>query len=92
MDPTRLGDGTTKNYGFGYDVEELHRHRRIGHSGGLPGFETHIARFVDDRLTVIILVNRLRGNPWEMAGVVAGMYNPALAPRTNTTTPGKTNQ
>jgi len=87
--PTRLGDGTTKNYGFGWDVEELHGRRRIGHSGGRPGFETHIARFVDNRLTVIILTNRLGGNPWEMAGTVAGMYEPALAPRTNTAKPDK---
>jgi CubicO group peptidase (beta-lactamase class C family) len=82
--PTRF-----KNYGFGWDVEELHGHRRIGHSGGLPGFETHIARFVDDKLTVILLTNRLGDNPWEMAGVVAGLYEPALAPKTPTAIPNK---
>lgn len=79
--PTPLGDGTTRNYGFGWDVDQHLGHRRIGHSGGAPGFETHIARFVDDKLTVIILTNRLGTNPWEIAGVVAGMYNPALAVR-----------
>ena len=59
-------------------MDEFRGHRRIGHSGGLPGYETHIARFVDDRLTVIILTNRLGANPWDLAGVVAGFYNPAL--------------
>jgi CubicO group peptidase (beta-lactamase class C family) len=87
--PTRLGDGAIKNYGFGWDVEELRGHRRIGHSGGVPGFEGHIARFVNDRLTVIILTNRMGSNPWEMAGVVAGMYEPALAPRKPTATSDK---
>lgn len=87
--PTRLGDGTTRNYGFGWDIEEQQGHRRIGHSGGVPGFEVHIARFVDDKLTVIILTNLMRSNPWEMAGVVAGMYEPALALRKPTATSDK---
>ena len=84
--PTRLGGGTTKNYGFGWDVEEQQGHRRIGHSGGGPGFEAHIARFVDDKLTIVILTNLMGSNPWEMSGVVAGMYEPALAPRKPTAT------
>lgn len=79
--PTRLGDGTTRNYGFGWDVEQQQGHRRIGHSGGAPGFEVHIARFVDDKLTIIILTNLIHSNPWEMSGGVAGMYEPALAPQ-----------
>lgn len=85
--PTLLGDGTTKNYGFGWDVEKLEGHRRIGHSGGVPGFESHIARFVDDKLTVIILTNRMGSNPWEMAGVVAGMHEPTLTLRKPAATP-----
>ena len=87
--PTPLGDGTTRNYGFGWDVEEQQGHRRIGHSGGSPGFEAHIARFADDKLTVIILTNLSGSNPWEMSGVVAGMYKPSLAPRKPTATSDK---
>ncbi len=87
--PTPLGNGTIRNYGFGWDVEEHKGHRRIGHSGGAPGFETHIARFVDDKLTIILLTNRLGCNPWEMAGVVAGIYEPILAPRKPTATSDK---
>jgi D-alanyl-D-alanine carboxypeptidase len=79
--PTQLGDGGAKNYGFGWDVEEQQGHRRIGHSGGVPGFETHIARFVDDSLTIIILTNLSGSNAWGMSGDVAGMYESALAPR-----------
>jgi hypothetical protein len=32
-------------------------HRRVGHSGGAPGFATSISRFVDDKVTVIVLSN-----------------------------------
>lgn len=78
---TPLSDGSVRDYGFGFDVEQLNGHRRIGHSGGLPGYETHIARFVDDKLTVIILTNRLGSRPYEMASAVAGMYNSELASR-----------
>ncbi len=53
----------------------------IGHSGGGPGFETHIARFVDDKLTIIVLTNQMGSGAWELASLVAGMYEPALAPR-----------
>jgi CubicO group peptidase (beta-lactamase class C family) len=87
--PTRLGDGATKNYGFGWGLEEQQGHRRIGHSGGCPGFEANISRFVDDKLTIIILTNLLGSNPWEMSGVVAGMYEPALAARKPTATSDK---
>lgn len=76
---TTLPDGTVKNYGFGHDVEEFQGRPWIGHSGALPGYETHIGRFVDDKLTVILLTNRIGTGARELAGLVAEVYQPKRA-------------
>jgi CubicO group peptidase (beta-lactamase class C family) len=77
--PTKLADGKEKDYGFGWGVGGHRGHRLIGHGGGIPGFATDIARFVDDRLTVIVLANLENSNPGSMARTIAGFYVPDLA-------------
>jgi CubicO group peptidase (beta-lactamase class C family) len=44
-------------YGFGLYVDSLSSHRRIWHNGMIPGFQSHLAYFPDDDLTVVVLVN-----------------------------------
>ncbi|HLV96261.1 MAG TPA: hypothetical protein VKS44_13805 [Candidatus Acidoferrales bacterium] len=53
--PVRLNDGSTKPYGFGWAIHKLNGHRLVEHDGAWQGFTTHIARYVDDRLPVIVL-------------------------------------
>jgi CubicO group peptidase (beta-lactamase class C family) len=72
--PTRLLDGGTSPYGFGWDLTPLVGHRRIHHGGSLPGFRAEMARFPDDDLTVIVLTNADNGQPEQIANVVASMY------------------
>lgn len=68
-------------YGFGWEITTLAAgHRKIYHGGSLPGFRAAIARFVDDKLTVVILTNGDNANPGPMADVVAALYIPALTP------------
>ncbi|EFH83237.1 serine hydrolase domain-containing protein [Ktedonobacter racemifer] len=55
--PTRLADGRLEEYGLGFRVTEYAGHRLIGHGGGIPGFHTFIARFVDDQAMVVALAN-----------------------------------
>ena len=55
--PVRLSDGSSYPYGFGWELGERGGRRHIGHGGSLPGFRSVYARFPDDRLTVIVLVN-----------------------------------
>ncbi len=80
--PVRLNDGSTHPYGFGWGVTTANGHRLIEHSGGWQGFLTHIARYVDDRLTVVVLTNLAapETKPAEIAHHVAGLYIPALRP------------
>jgi D-alanyl-D-alanine carboxypeptidase len=55
--PVTLNDGATYPYGFGWMMGTVRSHRLIHHPGGMPGFRSNIARFVDDDVTIIVLMN-----------------------------------
>jgi D-alanyl-D-alanine carboxypeptidase len=85
-----LTDGQTSNYGFGWLIDNYHGHRLIWHNGALPGTTVWMGRFVDDKLTVIVLSN-LRNidepdisvNQFaEIGKGIAGLYSRVLAPST----------
>jgi CubicO group peptidase (beta-lactamase class C family) len=76
--PVRLNDGTTFNYGFGWFLRPVPKHRTVGHGGELPGFSTCIWRFIDDQLTVIVLSNCETANTVRIGLGVAGLYVPVL--------------
>jgi len=75
--PQKLNSGEESSYGFGWDLGQIRGHRMIGHAGGRPGTATQITRFVDRKLTVIVLMNG-GGNPQRLAIQVAGHYIPGL--------------
>jgi CubicO group peptidase (beta-lactamase class C family) len=77
--PVRLNDGTTYPYGFGWQLAPTNGHKTISHGGSWQGFLTHISRFVDDHLTVIVLVNTDSAETEKIAQGVAARYVPALA-------------
>ena len=81
-EPTTLNDGKKSNYGLGWGVNRYRGHRYVQHSGGhVTGFQTFMRRYVDDGLTVIVLINQSGGaDPSKIAARVAGMFEPALAP------------
>jgi CubicO group peptidase (beta-lactamase class C family) len=80
----KLNNGTPNkaNYGFGWGIKDVNGHRVIQHGGAWQGFTTHIARYVDDRLTIVALTNLDSGhsNPSKIVTGVATIYNPALKP------------
>lgn len=76
--PVALMGGETHPYGFGWDLEPVNGHRRIWHNGSWQGFRSVISRFVDDRLTVIVLANSSAAPVEKIAGQVARHYLPAL--------------
>ena len=55
--PVQLSDGRTEEYGFGFRVTSYEGHRLIGHGGGIHGFHTFIARFIDDKAMITVLAN-----------------------------------
>jgi D-alanyl-D-alanine carboxypeptidase len=66
------------NYGFGWFIDNYHGHRLVQHSGGTPGFSSLIYRFVDDKLSVIILTNHADCILDQLAINLAGMCLPEL--------------
>src|SRR6266516_1941565 len=59
--PTILQDGTSIDYGLGTRLGSLEGHRVLGHTGGGGGFNSLLASFPDDRLTIAILMNSRNG-------------------------------
>ena len=56
---------------------ESHQGRRlVRHGGGMPGFGAQFARYVDDRLTIIILINLDDADEDLIARGVAALYLP----------------
>lgn len=76
--PTKLSKGEA-GYGYGWSVGKANGHRMISHGGGIPGFSTELARFVDDKLTVIVLSNADGGHAGQLARGIAGHFVPELA-------------
>ena len=79
--PVKPNDGTTAPYGFGWGVRSApNGHRLLEHGGAWQGFTSYIARYPDDRLTVVVLCNMAGAAPGFIAHRVAGIYDPALMP------------
>jgi CubicO group peptidase (beta-lactamase class C family) len=85
--PAKLknGEPNKDGYGFGWFIEQRHGHKVISHDGAWQGFETTIARYVDDQLTVVALTNLAGAKPSVIAEHVAEMYlkQPAKAAGAN---------
>lgn len=75
---TNDGAMASFDYGFGWFVETYGIRRDVHHSGGTPGFSSSIHRFVDNKLTVIILTNHADRILDQTAINIAGIYIPAL--------------
>jgi CubicO group peptidase (beta-lactamase class C family) len=71
--PVRLNDGRTHPYGYGFQTGDVRGHPFVGHGGGIHGFTSFILRLMQDKLTVIVLVNT-GADPQRIAVGVAGHY------------------
>jgi CubicO group peptidase (beta-lactamase class C family) len=76
--PVRLKGGATESYGFGWFISEQRGSPLIEHSGSWQGFETHIARYTERGITVIVLANLADANPQRIATEVAGIVDNEL--------------
>lgn len=60
-------DGSASAYGFGWFLDPYKGHRRMWHYGETSGFHTSIQRLPEERLTVIVLANRIDIDPGALA-------------------------
>jgi CubicO group peptidase (beta-lactamase class C family) len=76
--PVRLNSDSLYPYGFGWFLNPVNGHKAYQHSGSWQGYNTYIARFPDDNLTVIVLINLSPSNPGLIARDIAALYVPEL--------------
>jgi hypothetical protein len=55
--PVRLNDGTTSRYGYGWQLATNGGRTQVYHGGGGPGARASFTRFLEDRLSIIVLIN-----------------------------------
>ena len=49
---------TDFSYGYGWYIGEMNDHKVVGHGGVIEGFATEIRRYIDDKVTIIVISNR----------------------------------
>lgn len=76
--PTKLTDGKTQDYGFGWELQPLNGHTKIGHGGGITGFSTYIMRLPQDKVTIVALCNQDHADPEALSRKIAGVYVPEV--------------
>ena len=81
--PLNDGKPNPGHYGFGWEMFTVHGHKLIEHGGAWQGFRSHIARYVDDGITVVVLSNVGPSRPGRIAHGIAGLCDPALTPEAN---------
>ncbi len=79
--PVKLSNANPRNYGFGWSLNKTNGHRVIEHGGSWQGFRSNISRYVDDKLTIIVLANIASAQPEKISHQVAGLYIAELAPK-----------
>ena len=68
------GEPNSGSYGFGWSVLNKNGHHVLDHGGAWQGFRTHISRYVDDKLTIVVLTNLDAAEPGKIVEGVARFY------------------
>ena len=69
--PAVLNGGGSGPYGFGYFVDTDRGLRRLSHHGETRGFTNAWLMYPDQKVAVVLLTNRIGGDPWALAQRVA---------------------
>jgi CubicO group peptidase (beta-lactamase class C family) len=72
--PLHDGKPNSGHYGYGWFIGDKKGHHVVEHEGQWQGFETQISRYVDDRLTVVVLTNLDDAKPEQIADGIAAIY------------------
>jgi hypothetical protein len=78
LSPASLKKMTTpykENYGCGLMITTAKGHLQYEHGGGIEGFNTEMAYYPDDKITVIVLANLNGGAPGDIAGKLAAIVH-----------------
>ena len=78
FEPVRMNSGRRHPYAFGWSVDRVAGQVVQQHGGSWQGFKTHIARYPEAGLTVIVLANLEQAQPHKFTDAIAAHYMPAL--------------
>ncbi len=70
--PTRLSDGKTELYGYGWELDDRYGHTQRGHGGGWQGFNALYCRFPEKRTSIILFSNLSRGHLDDLMKALVG--------------------
>ena len=77
--PTKLNSGSDFGYGFGWTISKVSKSRVVEHSGSWQGFKSHISRYLDKDMTIVIFANSAQANTREMIQDIAELVDSDLA-------------
>ena len=78
LSPVALSSGKRYPYGFGWAVDAVNGRRVEEHGGSWQGFQTFIARYPDDELSIVALTNLAQADPGEIVHGIAALFDPSL--------------
>jgi D-alanyl-D-alanine carboxypeptidase len=78
--PMKLTSGKAVPYGMGWEIEDVRGHLRVAHDGGGQGFNSHMSRYVQDDLTIVVLCNYIGAPAEALSRNIATVYLKDLAP------------
>jgi CubicO group peptidase (beta-lactamase class C family) len=79
LTPVRLASGKSYPYGFGWSLDDRNGRPVQQHGGAWQGFKTHLARFPQDELSIIVLANLAEADPSRFVDGIAAIVDPKLA-------------
>jgi CubicO group peptidase (beta-lactamase class C family) len=80
IDTHRNGQRPLYHFGYGWENNRLRDHRLVEYDGNWQGFQAVMSRYVDKKLTVILLTNLSLCRTLRLAHTVAGLFDPDLKP------------
>lgn len=80
VDAHRNGGRPLYHYGYGWENNRLRDHRLVEYDGNWQGFQAVMSRYVDKKLTVILLTNLSLCRTERLSHAVAGLVDPDLKP------------
>jgi CubicO group peptidase (beta-lactamase class C family) len=83
IDAHRDGQRPLYHFGYGFENNRLRGHRLVEYDGNWQGFQAVMSRYVDKKLTVILLTNLSLCRTEQLGHAVAGFIDPDLKPYPN---------
>jgi CubicO group peptidase (beta-lactamase class C family) len=80
VDAHRNGQAALYHYGYGWEINQIGSRRVVEYDGNWQGFQAVISRYMDAKVTVILLTNLALCRTERLGHTVAGLVDPTLVP------------